>query len=177
MAIIVDPVSIEPMCRGDLEAIQRIDRKCFPTPWLPGAYATELHNSSAAYLVARVGRDVVGYGGEWVIAEEAHITTLAVDPFHQGRKIGERLLQALLEEAYLLGGSRSTLEVRENNRAAQALYRKYGYREAAIRKSYYTDNGENAIVMWADDIRSREFRDRLRALRRQLYDACEERYR
>lgn len=177
MAIIVDTVSIEPMRRADLETIQRIDRKCFPTPWLPGAYATELSNSSASYLVARVGREAVGYGGVWVVAGEAHITTLAVAPYHRGRKIGERLLQSLLEEAYLLGGSRCALEVRENNRAAQSLYRKYGFSEAAIRKNYYTDNGENAIVMWADDIRTSAFRDRLRALRRWLYEHSEDRQR
>src|SRR5262245_47397918 len=98
MAIIVDPVSIEPMRRSDLDIVLRIDRRCFPSPWLQSAYLTELSNRAACYLVARIGQEVVGYGGQWVIMDEAHITTLAVDPLHQGRKIGERLLLALLEE-------------------------------------------------------------------------------
>src|SRR5581483_4411283 len=122
MAILVDPVSIEPMRRTDLDAVHRIDKRCFPTPWLPSAYLTELSNRSACYLVARIGQEIVGYGGQWVIMDEAHITTLAVDPNYRGRKIGERLLLALMEEAVLEGASRATLEVREGNRAAQNLY-------------------------------------------------------
>lgn len=169
MAILMEPVSIEPMLRTDLDAVTRIDRRCFPTPWLPSAYLTELSNRSACYLVARIGQEVVGYGGEWVISDEAHITTLAVDPDRQGRKIGERLVLALMEEAVLQGASHATLEVREGNRTAQRLYRKYGFREAAIRKSYYTDNGENAIVMWAEEIDAPSYRERLRALRQELY--------
>ena len=84
MAILIDPVSIEPMRRADLDAVFRIDRRCFPVPWLAGAYLTELSNRSACYLVARLNQEVIGYAGEWVIMDEAHITTLAVDPAHQG---------------------------------------------------------------------------------------------
>lgn len=177
MAILVDPVSIEPMRRPDLEAVHRIDKRCFPSPWLSSAYLTELSNRSACYLVARLGQEVVGYGGHWVIMDEAHITTLAVDPAYQGRKIGERLLLALMEEAVLLGASRATLEVRESNRAAQRLYTKYGFYAAAIRKNYYTDNGENAVVMWADDIHTPTYQERLRELRHQLYQVYQERLR
>jgi ribosomal-protein-alanine N-acetyltransferase len=174
MAILVDPVSIEPMRRADLETVHRIDKRCFPTPWLHSAYLTELSNRSACYLVARIGREVVGYGGQWVIMDEAHITTLAVDPNHRSRKIGERLLLALMEEAVLQGASRATLEVREGNRAAQNLYRKYGFRNAAIRKNYYTDNGENAIVMWADEINTSQYQQRLRDLRHHLYQVYQD---
>jgi len=177
MAILVDPVSIEPMRRADLDAVLRIDRRCYPMPWLSGAYLTELSNRSACYLVARLGMEVVGYGGQWVIMDEAHITTLAVEPSQQRRKIGERLLLALMEEAILQGASHTTLEVREGNRIAQSLYRKYGFREAAIRKNYYTDNGENAIVMWADEINTPAYQQRLRELRQKLYVVYQERLR
>lgn len=177
MAILVDPVSIEPMRRTDLDAVHRIDKYCFPTPWLPSAYLTELSNRSACYLVARFGQDLVGFGGHWVISDEAHITTLAVDPTQRRRKIGERLLLALMEEAIYQGASHATLEVRESNRAAQNLYRKYGFRNAALRKNYYTDNGENAIVMWADDIHTLPYRQRLRELRHTLYEAYQDRLR
>ncbi len=163
------PVSIEPMLPGDVEAVARIDRRCYPSPWLTGAYATELGNRSAAYLVARLDSEVVGYGGQWVNGGEAHITTLAVEPAYQRRRIGERLLIALIEEAWCEGASHITLEVRESNRAAQALYRKYEFRAVALRRNYYTDNGENAVVMWADDIRTPKFKQQLRELRQKLY--------
>ena len=169
MALAVEPVSIEPMLASDLDAVHRIDKRCFPTPWLPGAYLTELSNRSACYLVARIGPSVVGYAGQWIVSEEAHVTTLAVDPDQRGRKIGERLVLALMEEAVLRGATHSTLEVREGNRAAQGLYRKFGFRDAAIRKSYYTDNGENAIVMWAEEIHSPVYREKLRQLRQQIH--------
>jgi ribosomal-protein-alanine N-acetyltransferase len=110
----------------------------------------------------------------WVIMDEAHITTLAVDPEFQGRKIGERLLHGLLEEAIVQGAARATLEVRENNQVAQKLYRKYGFQEAAIRKNYYTDNQENALVMWVDELRDAEYHEQLRTLKQQLYRAYDE---
>src|SRR5258708_24803021 len=93
----------------------------------------------------------------WVIMDEAHITTLAVDHPFRGRKIGERLLQALMEEATYRGADRATLEVREHNVVAQNLYRKYGFRDAAIRKRYYTANHQNALGMSADTLRAPEY--------------------
>jgi len=160
------------MRHTDLEAVTRIDRKCFPSPWVPESYLTELSNRAACYLVARVEQEIVAYAGEWVIMDEAHITTLAVDPNYQGHKIGERLLVAMLDEGILRGASHVTLEVRESNRAAQRLYCKYGFRNAAIRKSYYTDNGENAIVMWAEEVNTLQFAQRLRALHQQVEEVC-----
>jgi [ribosomal protein S18]-alanine N-acetyltransferase len=168
MAIFVELVSIEPMRRADLDAVHRIDRRCYPSPWLSTAYQTELTNPSACYLVARRGGSVVGYGGQWVISDEAHITTLAVDPDYQGRRIGERLLLEMMHEAIWRGATHTTLEVRESNRIAQNLYRKYGFREAAIRKNYYTDNGENAVVMWANEINTPLYAALLRELRAKL---------
>jgi ribosomal-protein-alanine N-acetyltransferase len=177
MAILIDPVSVEPMRRGDIQRVAGIERRCYAIPWHENAYYTELSNRSACYLVARLENDVVGYAGMWVIVDEAHITTVAVDPIHRGKKIGERLLQGLLEEAILAGATRATLEVREHNVVAQNLYRKYGFREAAIRKNYYTDNQENALVMWVDDIHLDSYLQRLRELRHELYVAYDERIR
>lgn len=164
-----ETVSIEPMRHTDMDAVARIDKRCFPSPWLLTSYLTELSNRAACYLVARRAGEVIAYAGAWVIMEEAHITTLAVDPAYQGRKIGERLLIALLEEAMLRKASHVTLEVREGNRAAQRLYCKYGFHNVAIRKNYYTDNGENALVMWAVEINTHAYALRLRALREQVY--------
>ncbi|HXG24804.1 MAG TPA: ribosomal protein S18-alanine N-acetyltransferase [Chthonomonadales bacterium] len=174
MAIIIDPVSIEPMRRSDIPAVSVIEHRCYTTPWQENAYYTELSNRFACYLVARLDGQIVGYGGMWVIMDEAHITTLAVDPPYRRRKIGERLLLELMEAAIARGASRATLEVREHNIAAQNLYRKYGFREAAIRKNYYTDNQENAIVMWADDIRAPAYAARLQELRYRLHREYDE---
>ncbi|MCW3101021.1 MAG: ribosomal-protein-alanine acetyltransferase [Chthonomonadaceae bacterium] len=157
-------VSIEPMRAEVMEAVLYIDRLSFPVPWMPTAFTTLLSNRSASYLVARSDAQVVGFGGAWVIRDEAHITTLAVHPQHRGHRIGERLLLALLEEGIRRRATRATLEVRQNNRVARKLYQKFGFYEASIRKNYYTDNGENAIVMWADNIHSHAYRDLLAAV-------------
>ena len=161
-------ISIEPMRPEDVEAVLRIDRSSFPVPWLPAAFTTELSNRSACYLVARIDDTIVGFGGAWVIMDEAHVTTLAVDPQSRRQSVGERLLLALLEEGIRRHASRATLEVRQNNHAARNLYAKFGFYEASIRKSYYTDNGENAIVMWADNIHTVAYHNALLAIRNSL---------
>jgi [ribosomal protein S18]-alanine N-acetyltransferase len=174
MAILIDPVSVEPMRRSDITAVSAIERRSYATPWHENAYYTELSNRSAIYLVARLGGEVIGYCGMWVIMDEAHITTIAVDPRQRGRKIGERLMLAMMEEAVVIGAARASLEVREHNVAAQNLYRKFGFREAAIRKNYYTDNHENAVVMWVDELRTLAYERRLRELKQALYQAYDE---
>lgn len=154
MAIAADPCSIEPMIRTDLPDVVRIEQRCYPAPWNAHAYETELNNANACYFVARFGSVVVGYAGMWVIMDEAHITTVAVDPEFRGRKIGSRLLLGLLEEAWLRGATRATLEVREHNEQAKRLYARYGFKQAGIRKKYYSDNQENALILWAEGIDS-----------------------
>ena len=175
MAIIIDPVFVEPMRRADIDHIAEIEQRSYSVPWHENAYTTELTNPNAIYLVARMGEAVVGYAGMWVIMDEGHVTTIAVDPRYRGRKIGDKLMLGMMEDAIARGATRATLEVREKNVVAQNLYRKYGFREAAVRKKYYTDNQENAVIMWADEIRSPAYRERLVELRRQLYRAHDER--
>ncbi len=163
------PVQIEPMREQDIPRVTEIERASFPTPWPPDAYHREIReNRTAYYIVARVGEEVVGYAGMWVILEEAHVTTIAVDPKWRGRKIGERLLAALIEEAQRRGARWVTLEVRKSNRVAQQLYRKYGFREVHVRKGYYTDNGEDALIMWTGNILEEPFRSRFESLKAQL---------
>ena len=168
MSVPPAPVSIEPMRPADLDSVEEIDRRCFPQPWQRSIYETEITNRAACYLVARIGEEIVGYGGAWVVSDEAHITTLAVRPERRASRVGERLLLHLMEEAVMRRASHATLEVRERNCPAQHLYRKYGFRNAAIRKNYYTDTGEDAIVMWADAIHTAAYRQRLYELRREL---------
>ena len=151
-------VKLEKMQREDVPRVMEIERQCFTTPWHESAYLTELVNRSAHYIVAKIGEQIVGYSGMWIIMDEAHITTVGVDPEYRGRKIGEQVLVAMLEEAQQRGAQRATLEVRESNDVAQNLYRKYGFVPAAIRRGYYSDNGENAVVMWVDDMFSAQYK-------------------
>ncbi len=156
------------MRREDLPRVMAIERECFPTPWHESAYLTELSNRSAYYIVAWVDDQIAGYAGMWVIADEAHITTLGVARDFRGRKIGEQLLVGMLEESIRRGARRATLEVRQSNEVAQNLYRKYGFAPAAIRRGYYTDNGENAVVMWVDNLQSPSYIAQFRGLRERL---------
>ena len=151
-------VFLSPMRLEDVEHVSRLERRCYTLPWSSGAYVTEVGNSSAFYVVAKDADGVLlGYGGIWVIMDELHVTTLAVDPAARGRKVGERLLLALLREGLNRGAARATLEVRERNAAAHALYVKYGFEDVAVRKNYYSDNNENAIIMWANNLCSPEY--------------------
>jgi ribosomal-protein-alanine N-acetyltransferase len=168
MALVLESVTVEPMRLTDVPVVSAIDRLCYPVPWDPHAYETELGNRSACYLVARVDGEIVGYAGMWVVMDEAHVTTLAVAPEHRRKGIGERLLVALIEEAIWRGAIRASLEVREHNHVAQTLYRKHGFRTAAVRKRYYSDNQENALVMWADDLGTEECSRRLTDARERL---------
>ena len=156
-------VLLRPMRLEDIEHVSRLERRCYALPWSSSAYATEVGNPSAYYTVAtEPDNTIVGYAGMWVIMDELHITTIAVDPVQRGRKIGERLLLDLIEEGMARGAERATLEVRERNTVAHNLYLKYGFEDVAIRKNYYSDNGENALIMWANDLFSSAYQAMLR---------------
>jgi len=113
-------------------------------------------------------RSIVGYAGLWLMTDEAHITTIAVDPDYQGKGIGELLLLGLIDRAQQIGAHWLTLEVRVSNHVAQALYEKYTFKEMGLRRRYYSDNGEDAIVMWTDPIESDTFQDAVREYRERL---------
>ena len=164
----IPPITISRMRLEDIEHVSRLERKCYALPWSSSAYVTEIGNHSAYYSVAKDGDGtVVGYAGMWVVMGEMHITTIAVDPDRRGRKIGERLLIDLINEGYRRRGDHATLEVREHNRAARNLYLKFGFIDVAQRRHYYSDNGENAIIMWAVDLYDPAFLARLREIKRQ----------
>lgn len=160
------PLRIGSMSDADVKDVLRIEALSFTTTWPPNAFRQELHdNKLAHYYVGRIENRVVAYGGIWVILEDSHITTIAVHPEFRGRKYGEVLLLFLLDQAIERGASWMTLEVRESNVAAQALYRKYGFTTVSTRKGYYSDNDESALVMWAGNLRSEIYRNRLQTLR------------
>jgi ribosomal-protein-alanine N-acetyltransferase len=149
---------IEPMTQGDLSAVLRIEDVSFSTSWPSNAFSTEIRdNKLAHYFTGRLGGQIVAYGGIWVILEDSHVTTIAVHPDHRGLKLGEEMLIKLLDEAIAQGASWITLEVRE-----------YGFTTVSTRRGYYSDNGENALVMWAGNLKGELYGARLRALRAAL---------
>jgi ribosomal-protein-alanine N-acetyltransferase len=149
-----------------------VDQLCFPTPWSEISYRSEIGNNAAYYLVARLAGRLIGFGGAWLIMDEAHVTTLGVDPAFRGQRIGERILAAILAEAQQRGVRRASLEVREGNTAAVRLYEKYGFAPVARRRGYYTDNGEDAIVMWIEDMARASFQQLLRERLSDLEEAA-----
>jgi [ribosomal protein S18]-alanine N-acetyltransferase len=165
----VAPVVIDDMTLDDIDAVQEVERSSFPVPWPANAFRHELtQNRNARYVVARSDNDIVGYAGLWLMVDEAHITTFAVHPDHRRRKIGERLLQRLFEIAVVMSAEWLTLEVRASNLAAQKLYEKYGFRRAGVRRRYYSDNNEDALIMWTERLKDRVVKDRLAVLRKEL---------
>jgi ribosomal-protein-alanine N-acetyltransferase len=158
-------VQIVPMRRRHLRSVLRIEAQVYPRPWSLSLFMSELAlRSTRAYYVARVDSAVVGYAGLMLGVDEAHVTTIAVDPSWHRRKIATRLLLVLAGEAIQRGASSLTLEVRVGNTEAQALYRRFGFGPAGIRKNYYVETNEDALVMWAHDIDTPDYARRLRAI-------------
>src|SRR5438046_8706865 len=153
MAVAV-PIAVEAMRLADIDAVHEIERVSFTTPWPAYAFEQELTaNRLARYVVARSGLTVVGFGGVWLMVDEAHVTTIGVHPDWRRQGVGRRLLVALIDLSEELHASRVTLEVRASNLGAQALYAELGL-EVAGRRSHYTDDGEDALVMTTPALRS-----------------------
>jgi len=146
------------MRRRHLKGVLAIERQVYPRPWSPSLFISEMSEQrNRVYLVARLEREVVGYGGLMSYGEEAHVTTLAIDPSHQRRKIGTRLLHELVTYARDMGAQAVSLEVRMSNWGAQRLYGRFGFRPVGVRKNYYQETSEDALVMWADEIDTDEY--------------------
>jgi [ribosomal protein S18]-alanine N-acetyltransferase len=144
-------ITFRNMTVDDLDDVMVVELNSFTVPWSREAFFNELtKNQFAQYLVVEVDQKVVGYCGVWIIVDEAHITNIALLPEYRGMKLGEALMAKVMELARAMGALRMTLEVRVSNERAQNLYRKFGFEEGAIRKQYYTDNMEDALVMWVN---------------------------
>jgi len=167
---------LAPLTVADLREVAVIERVSFSAPWPTSAYTTELTtNRLARYVGARIGGSLVGFGGIWLMVDEAHITTMAVLPENRRSGVATALLLELLQEARRGGARVATLDVRVSNNEAQRLYRAFGFVEVGRRIRYYDDNGEDALVMTTQELESPEQQateDHLRSqLKERLRDA------
>lgn len=159
-------IVVEPLRRRHLSGVMPIEQASYPKPWSMNVFQSELEmmrRGERTYLVARVGSTVVGYAGLLYAADDAHVTNIAVAAFHHRRGVATRLLAELAWAAIRHGSTGLTLEVRVSNTSAQALYERFGFHAAGVRKRYY-ENVEDAIVMWCHGILEASYRERLCAL-------------
>ncbi len=184
------PYVVEPMRLRDIEEVMEIEYDSFPSPWSARAYRHELLDNDLSHyfvvrqrrmrpelsLLARVRRSlgvgtrppILGYAGFWLMAGEAHISTIAVKPAWRRRGIGELLLAAMLDRATELEADIATLEVRVSNVTAQDLYQKYGFRQVGLRRRYYRDSDEDALIMSTERLISATFQSHFQQLKRAL---------
>ena len=143
MNIIIDFIK-----EDDIDEILDISALSFSICWSKNSYLQELTNPVAKYLVAKIDNTVVGFVGTWIVLDESHITNIAVHPTYRKQGIASKLLEELLDYCKSQGCIAYTLEVRISNIAAKSLYEKHGFKQDGIRKRYYEDNNEDAILMW-----------------------------
>jgi ribosomal-protein-alanine N-acetyltransferase len=166
---VVGAVRVVPMRRRQLRAVMGIEEECYPRPWSATLFLSELaQRSSRRYTVATIGPLVVGYCGLMLVQDEGHVTTLTVDPAWHRHGIGTLLLLDMARAAIGLGCRHLTLEVRASNSAAQVLYRRFGFAPAGVRRNYYAETGEDAIVMWVHDVDGEAYARRLDAIEARL---------
>ncbi len=167
------------MRQQDIAQVSEIDRESFPTMMPPTNFKRELGSSLAHYIVAyddkraigepgaeKAGHYIIGFAGFWIMAGEAHIVNIAVRQTHRRRGIGELLLLSLVDQAVRMKASLVTLEVRASNSTAQSLYHKYGFTVTGLRRGYYSDDKEDAIIMTLDNVDSATFREYLNRLKK-----------
>ena len=178
------PCIIRPKCRGDIGQAINIDSEAFQTMLPPTNYQRELKNQLSSYIVAcddqkAIGKadkerdsgdsnPVIGLAGFWLMAGEAHIVNIAVRQAYRRRGIGELLLINLIGLALEKGADIITLEVRKSNAAAQKLYQKYGFNIKGVRRGYYLDDREDAVIMTAENINSDAFQANLTRLKENI---------
>jgi ribosomal-protein-alanine N-acetyltransferase len=144
-------ITFRNMKEEDISQIVAIEEASFATPWTAEAFERELNmNEYAHYVVMETEEGILGYCGLWIVLDESHITNIAILPQYRGQRLGEALLQEVVDKARALGAKTMTLEVRVSNEVAKKLYRRHGFQNGGIRKRYYTDNYEDGLVMWVN---------------------------
>ena len=147
-------ISVKRLEKSDIDEVDIVAENAYGKHhWSKEAFYSELSNKLAKYYAARdMNGRLMGFAGCWSIIDEAHITTIAVDSEYRRQHIGEALLKAILDDCYVEKIKYLTLEVRESNVPAISLYEKYGFKSFGVRKGYYQDNNENALIMWTENI-------------------------
>jgi len=162
---------VEKMALEDVPDVHRIERASFPVPWPDYAFRQELQtNKLAHYLVVRVLEETVAYGGLWMMVDEAHVTTFAVLPQWRRHGVGGRLMLEMVRLARELGARVLTLEVRLSNAPARSLYQRFGFRPVGVRPRYYSDNGEDALIMTTEALDDPQMNDLIAAMEKR-YDS------
>ncbi len=147
----MDKLCVRDMTLNDIEAVYAIEHTTFSIPWSKESLIHDISNNPCArYLVIQYNDTIVGYAGIWVILDEGHITNIAISADYRGRGFGSILSSSLLEYASSLGVNYVTLEVRKSNLIAQKLYKSLGFIKLSVRKEYYEDNREDALLMVCD---------------------------
>ena len=147
----VDSYVFRFMREEDIDQVLEVEHASFTTPWSREAFFNEIHNNKfAVYIVLEENDKIIGYCGTWIVIDEAHVTNIAILPEFRGKKLGGALLAKLMTTAREMGAKSMTLEVRVTNHVAQSLYRKFGFQNGGIRKKYYSDNQEDALIMWVN---------------------------
>ena len=141
-------ITIRRMTADDVPAVYAVEVSSFAVPWSMQSFLDEMEkNVCARYMVAEKNKEIIAYAGAWIVLEEGHITNVAVHAAQRGQGVGTQVVQALMQYAANLGVQYMTLEVRKSNHAAQALYMRLGFVELGVRKRYYEDNGEDALLL------------------------------
>lgn len=160
---------IRPMQRSDIPDVAAIERQVYATPWSPRVFFDELAMDNRRYLVLDSDKGIIGYGGLLLVEHDAHITTIAVAPEVRGRRLGLRMMLALVDEAVGNDARHLTLEVRMSNTSAQSLYERFGFDPVGRRKNYYVT--EDALVMWATDINTPAYEALVNSIREEIREA------
>jgi [ribosomal protein S18]-alanine N-acetyltransferase len=155
-------VHLVPLRRRHLRSVLKIESQVYPKPWSFGLFMSELNmRGNRHYIAARVDGAVVGYAGLMFGVDEAHVTNIAVDPAWQRHSIGTRMMCNLVRAARERGAQSLTLEVRVSNAPAQAMYRRFGFETEGVRKNYYAESNEDALIMWARGVDTPDYGFRL----------------
>jgi len=146
----MNDITLRRMNEMDIDGVLAVEQQSFTLPWSRTGFVDEMKNELAYYLVMVEEGAIIGYAGMWIIVDEAHVTNVAILPGYRGQKLGEKLMSALIEHAKARGALSMTLEVRTSNTVALGLYAKFGFVSRGIRRNYYSDTQEDALIMWCD---------------------------
>jgi ribosomal-protein-alanine N-acetyltransferase len=148
----VKGVSLVPLATEHIDDVLEIETQSNASPWSRRSFEQEIGHPPSEFVVAKAGKEVLGYAGAWIVADECHVTTIAVAPTHRRQGLGRRLMVELLERCRERGALCATLEVRAGNTAAIEMYKDLGFASAGLRKAYYPNNREDAVIMWLNDL-------------------------